>query len=305
MLNINILFSAAVLMFVAPSAHSEGLSFDGIVSVSESAFSSDLNSSDRIAFNLVSDVTFSDRFSVGLDIDYGQTSAYNKNINMRRFQLEPTIQFSNGSHVGGYLQSVSFSTSPFGLDLESYGLFAGYDTQKWSIEGYAGSTTLDMQYSSLSSNNIGVTAALRPTDSFEAFCRFDQSGFSEGLGTSGSTFLTAIGAQYEVQKGLLAYGVMQRFNLRGESLKGYAVGGSYDLAAHGIDTPGTVTLEFAKADSGYGSTQSQVTVGWVIALGNAKAHPLNSSLRTARGGVRTPLATGFVNFGVFNVLPPA
>jgi len=51
MLNINILFSAAVLMFVAPSAHSEGLSFDGIVSVSESAFSSDLNSSDRIAFN--------------------------------------------------------------------------------------------------------------------------------------------------------------------------------------------------------------------------------------------------------------
>jgi hypothetical protein len=173
------------------------------------------------------------------------------------------------------------------------------------LEGYAGSTTLDMQYSSLSSNNIGVTAALRPTDSFEAFCRFDQSGFSEGLGTSGSTFLTAIGAQYEVQKGLLAYGVMQRFNLRGESLKGYAVGGSYDLAAHGIDTPGTVTLEFAKADSGYGSTQSQVTVGWVIALGNAKAHPLNSSLRTARGGVRTPLATGFVNFGVLNVLPPA
>ena len=75
MLNINILFSAAVLMFVAPSAHSEGLSFDGIVSVSESAFSSDLNSSDRIAFNLVLDVTFSDRFSVGLDIDYGQTSA--------------------------------------------------------------------------------------------------------------------------------------------------------------------------------------------------------------------------------------
>jgi hypothetical protein len=78
---------------------------------------------------------------------------------------------------GGYLQSVSFSTSPFGLDFESYGLFAGYDTQKWSIEGYAGSTTLDMQYSSLSSNNIGVTAAFRPTDSFEAFCRFDQSGF--------------------------------------------------------------------------------------------------------------------------------
>lgn len=296
-------FTAAFL-FVASSAHSEGISFDGVVSVSESAFNSDLHSSDRIAFNLVSDVTFSDQFSIGIDVDYGQTSVYNQDVNMNRFQLEPTIQFANGAYVGGFVQDVSFSTSPVGLGLESYGFFGGYETQKWSIDGYVGSSTLDLHYSSLSSNNLGVTASLRPTDSFEIFGRFDQSGVYGGLGTSESNFLTAIGAQYEVQKGLMAYSVMQRFNFQGESLKGYAVGGAYDLATHGINTPGTVTLEFSTADDRYGSTQSQVTVGWLIALGNGNVQPLNSMLRTARGGVRTPIAAGFPYFGVL-LLPPA
>lgn len=271
------------------------------MSLSETAFKSDWQSADQIAFNLVSDIRFSDQFSMGLDLDYGRIGVDGEHASLNRFQLEPTMHFVNGSYAGAYYQDASVTVSPLGISLQSYGAFVGYDNKNWSVETYVGTTQLSVFSESVSSTNIGVSGTLRPTDNLEVFGRFDRGQPSDEIGISEMISMSAIGAQYVFPKGIMAYGVLERFNLMGQYLNGFAVGGGYDLAAYGAKIPGTVTIEFARADAGQGLTQSQVAVGWLIPLGNGKVQPLSSLARTARGGIRSPLVAGFGDFGLLGI----
>ena len=295
---------AAALLLAASSAQAEGvLPFDGVMSLSYTAFNSKWSSANQSAFNLVSDVNFSDQFSMGLDIDYGRITSNGDSANLNRFQLEPTLRLPNGSYLGAYYQDASVQVTPAGFSLASYGIFGGYDAAKWGVDAYLGTSTVDMMGNSLDSNNIGLTVTLKPTDKLEVFGHFAQGNPSDLLDGIETISVSAIGAEYDFEKGLMAYWAVERFDLAGQNVTAFAIGAGYDLVAHGSKVPGTITLEAGQSLWGdVDLTQTQVTVGWLIPLGNGEVQPLSSILRTARGGTRSPIVAGFGSMGMLGVI---
>ena len=64
---------------------------DGTVSVSTTATQFDGSNFRLYAFNVVTDINFSEKFSIGFDLDQGRQSFDNgPTLNMSRVQIEPT-----------------------------------------------------------------------------------------------------------------------------------------------------------------------------------------------------------------------
>jgi hypothetical protein len=157
-----------------------------------------------------------------------------------------------------------------------------------------------MMGNSLDSNNIGLTVTLKPTDKLEVFGHFAQGNPSDLLDGIETISVSAIGAEYDFEKGLMAYWAVERFDLAGQNITAFTIGAGYDLVAHGSKVPSTITLEAGQSEGG-GVTLTQVTVGWLIPLGNGEVQPLSSILRTARGGTRSPIVAGIGSMGMLGV----
>jgi hypothetical protein len=301
---------AAILLLGATSAQAEGgLAFNGVASLSFTSFNNDNSSTNQTAFNMVADVKFLDQFSLGVDYDYGHVSISELSATLNRFQLEPTYHFKNGAYAGAYYQDASFSSTPLGVDVSSTGVFGGYDVNAWAIDAYVGKTTLDFLGASLSSNNYGVTVTLRPAENLEIAGHYAAGEPEGGLGASGKISVSALGAEYSIQKGLLAYAAFEKFSFTQLDVTATAIGASYDFSANGQKVPGTLNVELGHSDVQDGSlTQNQLTVAWLIPLGNGSAQPLSSILRTAHGGTRSPIIAGIGSTGVlgmlFGAIPP-
>ncbi len=294
----------AALLGAATSANADGgLKVDGGLSFSLTRAEVGGMTFDQAAFNLVSDLWFSQQLSLGFDLDFGRLSADGNSLSLQRFQLEPTVHFSNGGYVGTYFQDSSVRVTPVGIGLNSYGLFGGFDAQRWAIEGYLGKTSVSgaIGDGSISADNIGITLTFRPSDKFEVFGHF-ASG-EPGMGDDSTKIsVTAIGAEYDFSNGLKAYGAFERFSFMGADIDGVAVGGIYALSALGSSLPGSVTLEVGQTDAGGGVSQKQITIGWLIPLGAGSSEPLSSIARTARGGTRSPIVAGFGSLGLLGAL---
>lgn len=308
---------AALFALSATAAYGEdNFHFDGVMSFSLSNAEMMGTSSSQVTYNLTSNTKFSEKFSLGLDLDYGNLSAGGETITSKRFQLAPTFNIGNGSYAGVYFQDTSLQLSVVGAGLQGFGAFAGHDAGKWAIDGYVGATGLNLGSlatqgeevlgdNSISTQNYGFTATFRPADNVEVFGHFSQGELSIEE-VSGNISVTAIGAQYNFQNGLMAYGAFERFSVLGElDVDGIAIGGGYDLATSGANLPGTLTFEIGKTDLGMGVDQTQLTVGWLIPLGNGAAKPLNSIVRAARGGIRGPIAIGAGTMGLGGIVGAA
>ena len=291
---------ATALMLAATAAHAEGgLQFDGTASVSYKSFSRNDDSQGQLQFNLESDVKFSEKFSLGFDYDNSRTSSDGMTLHLTRFQLEPTLHLANGAYVGTYFQNASISMTPIGLNIESFGVFGGYDAQVWSIDGYIGDTSVSALGESIDSTNIGATFTVRANEKLNLYAHLAQADIVIESRDSNIVRLSAFGADYAVQKHLSVYGAMESISSLGDSIDGIALGAAYDLAGSGLSVPGTVTIEL-----GQGGVQDMsvniVTVGWIIPLGNGTVKPLNSMIRTAQGGTRSPLVTAVMTYAVAN-----
>jgi hypothetical protein len=300
------LLICAALLGAASSANADGgLKVDGALSFSLTRAKVEGMSFDQAAFNLVSDLWFSDQLSLGFDLDFGRLSADGNSLNLQRFQLEPTVHLSNGAYIGTYFQDASIRATPIGIGLNSYGVFGGMDAERWAIEGYLGRTSLSGgmfdEAGSISADNIGVTLTFRPTDKMEIFGHFASGEPGMGEDTT-KISVTAIGAQYDFSNGLKTYGAFERFSFMGSDIDGIAIGGVYALSALGSDLPGSMTLELGRTDIGSGIGQTQVTIGWLIPLGGGSVEPLSSIARTARGGTRSPIVAGFGSLGLLGAL---
>ena len=315
---------AALFALSATAAYGEdSFHFDGMMSFSLSNAEMMGESSSQATYNLASNVKFSEKFSLGLDLDYGNLKAGGETITSKRFELAPTFLIGNGSYAGAYFQDTSLQVSVIGVGLQGFGAFAGHDAGKWAIDGYVGSTGLNLGSlatqnqeeneeetvdPSITVQNYGITATLRPSDKLEVFGHFSQGDLSVEE-VSGNVSVTAIGAQYNFQNGLMAYGAFERFSILGQAdIDGVAIGAGYDLASSGANLPGTLTVEFGRTDLGAdlegapSLNQTQVTIGWLIPLGNSNVKPLNSVVRAARGGIRGPIAIGVGTMGLGGVV---
>jgi len=283
---------------------------NGTLSFSTTVTNGDAQKSKQTAFNFVSDIVFSERFSLGLDVDYGRvnpsgTDAPNATLN--RIQLEPTLSFGNGSYVGAYYQYASGAISIFSVGLESAGVFAGYDADKWAVEGYAGRTSMDLSFGGgdMSASNIGLTAFVRPTDSLEIFGHAAQANLRDD---AGKIKIFAMGAQYDFDSGLMGYVAAETVDfgdIFGGTGSQVAFGFGYDLAKWTPNMRGTVTFEVARNHFEGGMNNNAVTIGWLIPIGGAKSTPLSSVARTARGGTRAPFVAGVGSLGLLGTLNPS
>lgn len=295
---------AAILLLGATSAQAEGgLAFNGVASLSFTSFNNDYASANQAAFNMVADVKFSDQFSLGVDYDYGHVNSSGMTAVLNRFQLEPTYHFKNGAYAGVYYQDASFSVSPIGVDVSSTGVFGGYDVNTWAVDAYVGKTTLDFFGASLSSNNYGVTVTLRPAENLEIAGHYALGEPDENLDGMDQISVSAIGAEYTVHKGLMAYAAFEKFSILGLDATSMAIGAAYDFSAHGQKVPGSINVELGHSDVENGAlTQNQLTVAWLIPLGNGSVQPLSSILRTAHGGTRSPIVAGIGSSGLIGIL---
>ena len=295
---------AAILLLGATAAHAEGgLAFNGVASLSFTSLNNDYTTSDQTAFNMVSDVEFSDQFSLGVDYDYGHVNIFDYFASVNQFQLEPTYHFKNGAYAGAYYQNASFSVSSDSLDISSTGVFGGYDLNTWAIDAYVGKSTLHEYDESLSSNNYGVTVTLRPVENLEIAGHYAIGEPDENFGGLDPIRVSAIGSEYTIQKGLMAYAAFERFSVIGIDVTSTAIGVTYDFSAHGQKVPGTINVELGHSDIQDGEvTQDQLTVAWLIPLGNGSVHPLSSILRTAHGGTRSPIIAGITSTGLIGII---
>ena len=288
--------SATCLALAPLSAHAQAVTtFDGVLSFSTTTFSKNGERSRQTAFNMVSDIKFSEKFSLGFDADFGKLKASSSgslNTTLTRLQLEPTLSFANGSYVGAFAQHAAASIYLFSVGIDTAGVFAGYDSGNWGVEGYLGSSTVDIAYAGLSATNYGLTAFYKPVPNLELFGHVAQADLSDN---AGQITLLAFGAQYDFENGVMAYGATEKFDLGGlfgGSVSQYAFGVGYDLTKASEKLAGTITVEVAQNSFDSAGSENLFTVGWLIPLGKATATPLSSIARTARGGTRAPFVAG-------------
>jgi hypothetical protein len=275
---------------------------DGTVSVSTTATQFDGSNFRLYAFNVVTDINFSEKFSIGFDLDQGRQSFDNgPTLNMSRVQIEPTWTFENDAYLGAYLQTASTNFSFASVTIDNVGIFGGYNQERWSVEAYLGQSSTEFSLPDrLEVRNAGLTFVASPTEKLEFFGHYARAEIKNS-GGAGDITLSAIGTEYDFGNGIMSYasaGTFE-FNIAGDSKATHmAIGGGAQLSEIGLEAPGMLTVELAKTDYGFGVEQTQVTVGWVIGIGNGNVTPLNGIARIARGGIRGPFIGGIGAFGV-------
>ena len=296
------MFAISALIFVPMAGAAQTApTIDGTVSISTTAI--DVEGSDfRLnALNVVTDINFSNSFSIGLDLDNGRQSlADGIDVNMKRVQIEPTWTFENGAYVGAYFQTASTDVSILSVTLDNVGVFGGYAQERWSVDAYFGETSTGFaMLDEAEATNAGLTFSANPTENLELFGHHARADL-KGSGSAGDITLSALGAEYNYDNGLMTYAAAGTFEadfFGDTTLQHFAIGGGAQLSKLGLNAPGMLTLELAKTDGDSGIDQNQVTLGWVFGIGNGDATPLNGIARIARGGIRGPFVGGIGAFG--------
>ena len=279
---------------------------DGTVSISTTAIDVEGSNYRLNALNLVSDINFNDRFSIGLDLDNGRQSIGDDAINLKRFQIEPTWTFENGAYVGAYFQTASTDISFLSVTLDNVGFFGGYAQESWSVDAYFGETSTDLSIGK--ARNAGLTLSANPTQKLELFGHYGRAEVGDLLVGAGALYLSALGAEYTFDNGIMTYAAASTFEVASvdgptSKSKHLAIGTGVQLSEIGLKAPGMLTLELAKTNFNFGAEQNQITLGWVFGIGKGNATPLNGIARTARGGIRGPFVGGIGTFGLIDFGP--
>lgn len=245
-------------------------------------------------------VNLSEHFKIGIDFSHTKwtvSDVTDIDIESTRFNVTPTYSFGSGTYAGIYLQDFSMDfLGAIPLDLESYGALIGYANDEFSIEGYAGKTTLDlygMQGGSMSADNFGVIGTLTPTENLKIFAHYSLANIND-TGMSGDVSIAAIGAEYGFGNGLSMFGAFSSAEMDDgtDALRQASIGVSYDLAQSGM--PGAISFDWTRTDYGSdGVNQNMFSLGWTIPLGGAAAAPQTCTMNNARGKNRAALAATF------------
>lgn len=271
----------------------------GAGKVSDEFFDADASS---LKFSLEGNVHLSERFKIGFDVSHNKLTLsdamdFDIDIKSTRLNIEPTYSFGNGAYAGLYLQDTTFALFSSSLDLESYGAFVGYASDRFSIEGYAGKTTLDAFFGpsgSVGADNVGFIGTLKPTENLEFFAHYSLANIDDIVGLSGDVSIASIGAEYGFGSGWAVFGAFSSSEIDGSAdpIRQTSIGVSYDLAQSGM--PGVISVDWSSTDYGLGGLdQSMVSLGWTIPLGGTSAAPHTCTMNNARGKNRAALSATF------------
>jgi hypothetical protein len=302
----NLLAVSALVLAPAAMTAQTAPTIDATLSLSTTSLQVDGADYRLNALNLVADINISDKFTLGLDLDQGrQTYMSDTAIKMNRVEIAPEWAFDNGAYVGVYGQTATTTVSIISVTVDNIGVFAGYDQDRWSIAAYAGESATDFgNTAEFRGSNAGLTLVGRPTEQLELFGHYASARMANDIGAQDRDItVSALGAQYSYGNGMMAYVAGGTFDagLFDQKLSQLAIGGGADLAQFSANLPGMLTFEIAQTDDNAGFEQNQLTLGWVVGLGNGTPIPLNGIARVARGGIKGPLIAGTGVFGAGSV----
>jgi hypothetical protein len=241
-------------------------------------------------FSLESNVHLSEQFKIGVDISHNKLTVetvggIDFDFATTRFSVMPTYSFGNGYYAGLYLQDARISALTASVNLESYGALAGYVGDNFSVEGYAGRTSLGTNIGAqIDADNIGFIGTLKPTEDLQIFAHYSLANINGAIGTLGDASFAAIGAEYGFGSGWSMFGAFSSADQDGNAapIRQSSVGVSYDLSERGM--PGTLSLDWSRTDYGFaGLEQDMVSLGWTIPFGGAVAAPRTCTMNNARG----------------------
>jgi hypothetical protein len=320
-----ITYASALAVMMAPSAFAQtadGPMFNGTFTLGFSMSndvlgppvipaSADITS---LYFGMASDVIFTPKFQVGFDIEAVMAEAKAAGVtvdaDVLRFAVEPQYNFGNGYYAGAYyhLHDIDFGVAApivAGVDLQSYGLFGGYDSDMWGVEGFIGISDTDPSLpAGTDITDFGIMGDYQVAPNLEIFGSYALTDFdSPALNAELSVF--ALGADYDVNDALGVYGTaaLASISVPGPDADAnqFALGVTYDLAVGNVTTmPVILSAEIARTDLSAGPISDDFftfNFGVTVPVGNGTSEPLNASTRGARGDFRT--ATSNTLFGAF------
>ncbi|NKX44143.1 porin [Roseicyclus persicicus] len=265
---------------------------------------------DALSIDVVTDIAFSDAFTVGLDFSMSTGSldiaggALDLDIDLIGLAIEPAYHFGNGAYVGVYYRmgDLDLSLAPLpialGVDTESYGVFGGYEHGPLWVEGFIGTSDSDPGLpSGIDIMDYGIAMSYDINSQLAVFGSVIRTDIDAG-GTDLDLTAISVGADYDFGNGLSAYGSVGMLDIGLGPLgdfdaTGMTIGVAYDLASMG--TPMTLNLEYSHTTIDLGPIPldpdiDRFAIGVTIPLGGGSSEPLNSNTRTARGDYRSAIA---------------
>lgn len=309
------LSSAVALMVPFAAQAQDGPDFSGTVTLGFSQ-SSVGGLPDDVDFGGMSldaetDIMFSEAFGVGLDFSYATAAldieglVTDVDIDLMGLAIEPVYHFGNGAYAGIYYRIGDLDLSEpslalglplaLGVDTESYGLFAGYESGPLWVEGFIGTSDTDPGLpGGIDIMDYGIAASYDINSQVEVFGSVLRSDI-DGLGPSVDLTAWSIGADYDFGNGFSTYGSVGIVNIDlgpdDFDATGLTVGAAYDLTAQG--TPVILNAEYSHTNidgiPGLDPDIGRFALGVTIPLGGGSGEPLNSNVRTARGDYRSAI----------------
>ena len=261
-----------------------------------------------MSLDVATDIMFSDAFAVGLDFSasMGTLSANGTDIDIDLIGLaiEPVYYFGNGAYAGVYYRMGDLDLSipglpiTFGVDTESYGLFAGYENGPLWVEGFIGTSDTDPGLpGNVDIMDYGIAASYDINAQLEIFGSIVRTDI-DAAGTGIDLTAYSVGADYDFGNGLSAYGSVGMLDIGLGPLgdfdaTGVTLGIAYDLSSQG--TPIILNAEYSHTQIDLGPLPidpdiDRFAIGVTIPLGGGSGQPLNSNTRTARGDYRSAIA---------------
>jgi len=308
-----LLSGAAVLLLPFAAIAQDAVGFEGNLSLGYSMASVDDVDVTTLSLGLESELTFTENFSLGFDLDVAtaDSEAFGLDISadFMRMQLEPTYHFGNGAYAGLYYQMAQIDlASPtvipaigISVELNSYGLFGGYEQDNWWAEAYIGRSDTDPGLpGDVDISDYGLSGGYAFGNGLELYGTYAVTSI-DGLGADVDASLFALGAEYDFDNGLGIYGAAGRLDVSAGGLDAdatqFALGASYDLAAAGLDAPVVLSAELARTqlDLGGFAEDDINTFSLSVSIpigGGASTTPANGSSRIARGDIRSAVVAG-------------
>jgi hypothetical protein len=258
---------------------------------------------DTSGFDVNADIQFqvTENFSVGFDFAHGEDNlVVDEGVTFETtgWGIEPKYVYDNNAFAGLYYQDVSLGVEGDTLDLNSVGVFGGYDAKNYSVELYAGQTTADVLH--IDATNLGVSGSFMASDDIELYGHYSVGNWVEWY--PGITTLVGAGFDYKASTSISVYGAVTLFDIMesSDSITQVALGMGADLGAMGVGLPGMLTADWTHTDYGFdGVTGDTFAIGWTISFGGSDARSQNCVINSARGKNRSPFSALYECIGLF------
>lgn len=255
---------------------------------------------DTTSLDLSLDAKATEALSFGMDVALSKSTLEDEeDFNLPSFMADVDYRFGNGFSAGLYAERFTLDTDLLlgtDIDVDSYGLTAGYARANYKVEAFYGETVTDPELDDVTIHDFGFLAAIAPNSQSTIAARYLRSN-AETDGINEDWEAIELAGTYQINDpwAIFAGASFGEIDSLSLDVDTYGLGVSYNLEAVS-DFPATLSIELARTTydiDGYGSDDADtVRVGVTFPLGaNGAKLPLNSVAGTVQNGRHSALSS--------------